>query len=89
MNKAFGVSSIVVDYYPAVPLESWPRPPRGFRLAAINGFGLDKCRAARQMFQKYLHDLYGNQETVDVKTWMKDDTQIVHERVPEAAAGLS
>ena len=89
MNKAFGVSSIVVYYDPAVPLESWPRPPGGFRLAAINGFGLDKCRAARQMFQKYLHDLYGNQETVDVKTWMKDDTQIVHERVPEAAAVLS
>lgn len=41
------------------------------------------------MFQKYLHDLYGNQETVDVKTWMKDGTQIVPERVSEATAVVS
>lgn len=89
MEKAFGVSSIMVDYDPAVPLESWPWPTGGFWLAVTNGFDLDKCRAARQMFQKHLHDMYNNQETVDVKTWMKDGTQIVHEYVPEATAVLS
>lgn len=89
LEKAFGVSSIMVDYDPAVPLESWPKPAGGLQLAVINGFDLNNCRAARQMLQQYLHDMYNNQESVDIKTWMKDDTQTVHEYVPEATAVLS
>ena len=89
LEKAFGVSSIMVDYDPVVPLESWPKPAGGLQLAVINGFDLNNCRAARQMLQQYLHDMYNNQESVDIKTWMKDDTQTVHEYVPEATAVLS
>jgi len=71
MEKAFDVSSVVVDYVPAVPLESWPSPTGGFRLAAINGFDLEKCMVARQIFQN-ICTICNNQKTVEGKTWMKD-----------------
>ena len=68
LEKAFDVSSIVVDYDPAVPLESWPRPAGGFRLASINGFDLERCKSARHMLQTYVHDLYHNQVTGSINT---------------------
>jgi hypothetical protein len=64
MEKIFHVSSMVVDYDPAVPLESWPRPSGGFRIITINGFDLGRCKLARGMFRAYLHDLYNKQITV-------------------------
>ena len=61
MEKAFQVSSMLVDYDPAVPLESWPRPSGGFRIITINGFDLERCKLARRMFRTYLHELYNKQ----------------------------
>lgn len=71
MEKALNVSSIVVDYDPDVPLESWPRPPGGFRVASINGFDLEICKEARRKFQAYLHDLYNRKMALDVATSTK------------------
>lgn len=68
MEKAFHLSSIVVEYDPTVPLESWPRPSGGFRIATINGFDLERCKSARHMLQTYVHDLYHNQVTGSINT---------------------
>lgn len=75
MGKIFHVTSMVVDYDPSIPLESWPRPRRGFRIVTINRFDLKRCKMARRMFRAYLHDLYKKQITVDFRTWIKENTQ--------------
>ncbi|KAJ5657844.1 uncharacterized protein N7484_001493 [Penicillium longicatenatum] len=72
MKKVFHLSSLVVDYDPTVPLESWPKPKGGFRVLTINGPDLDRCKLVRRMCQTYLHDLYNKQITMDFNSWIKE-----------------
>jgi hypothetical protein len=72
MKKVFHLSSLVVEYDPAVPSESWPWPTGGFRVLTINGHDLDRCKLAKRMCQTYLHDLYNQQITMDFNSWVKE-----------------
>lgn len=57
MEEAFGVSSITMWYAPGVPFQSVPRPEGGCRVAWINGFNLEKCIKARELFREFVYGL--------------------------------
>lgn len=62
-KKAFQLTSLVVDYDPTVPLESWPRPTGGLRILTINGHDLNRCMLVRQILRAQLHGRYNKQIT--------------------------
>ncbi|KAL2856471.1 hypothetical protein BJY01DRAFT_263519 [Aspergillus pseudoustus] len=58
LETMFSVESITLWYNPKMPLETYPRPPGGFRVAWINGFDLAQCELAREVLRNYLHLLF-------------------------------
>jgi hypothetical protein len=53
IKRAAGVSSIQITFHQDRAPELHAMPPGGFRLAIVNGFDLEKARAARERLREY------------------------------------